>query len=145
MFSQAKWVYERMKLYKLMTLQPSWSSRQYTSVLGLDHKWVQKWKKRLDDVKEVTVKSFQSLSHAPKQPPLQIPHQAKEIVCQLREELSKKLHRPAGAKTILYALQKYHESQKSAFRFPTALSSINKILRERGYIQPKQKRFRESP
>jgi transposase InsO family protein len=143
MLSKAKWVYERMKLYELMTLQPHWSSREYASALGHDHKWVQKWKKRLKNEAEVTVKSFQSLSHAPKRPAIQIAQEAKEIVCQLREELSERFHRPAGAKTILYALQKYRESQKPAFRLPTALSSINKILRERGYIPPKQERFRE--
>lgn len=44
---------------------------------------------------------------------------------------------------ILYALNKYQESQKPAFRLPRALSSMNKILRERGYIQPRRERLRE--
>jgi transposase InsO family protein len=143
MLSEAKWVYERMKLHELIQLHPNWSIRQYAITVGHDHKWVQKWKKRLESDQVVSVKSFQSLSHVPKNPPQEIPEEAKAIVCQLREELSKKFHRSAGAKTILYALNKYRESQKPAFRLPMALSSINKILRERGYIQPRQERFRE--
>jgi hypothetical protein len=143
MLSEAKWVYERMRLYELLNLHPDWSSRQYAIALGHDHKWIQKWKKRLENGQEASVKSFQSLSPIAKHLPQSIPEEAKAIVCQFCEELSEKFHRPAGAKTILYALKKYQESQKPQFHLPLALSSINKILRERGYIRPKRKTLRE--
>jgi hypothetical protein len=143
MESEPKWVYERMKLYELMQAHPDWSSRHYAHVLGHDQKWVLKWKRRIETGIEISVKTFQSQSRAPNQPPRQIPEEAKAVICQLREELSETYHRKAGAKTILYALNKYRESQKPSFRLPTAPSTINKILRERGYIIPKQKGLRE--
>jgi hypothetical protein len=143
MHGDAYWVFERMKLYELMQQHPDWSSRHYATVLGHDHKWVQKWRKHYQAASVLTLKSFQSLSRAPKHPPQQISDEAKSIVCQLREALSEKFHRPAGAKTILYALEKYQESQKPTFRLPKALKTINAILRERGYIHAKRERFRE--
>ena len=87
MLSEAKWVYERMRLYELIRAQPKLSNRQYATALGHDHKWVQKWRKRLESEQEVTVKSFQSLPPIAKHLPQSIPEEAKAIVCQLRSAL----------------------------------------------------------
>jgi hypothetical protein len=85
MDGEASWVYERMKLYELLEMQPNLSNRQYARLLGHDHNWVRKWRLRFRDAEPITVKSFQSHSRAPKTPPERISEAAKEIVCQLRE------------------------------------------------------------
>jgi hypothetical protein len=143
MESEPKWVYERMKLYEVMMLHPDWSSRQYAHSLGHDHRWVQKWKSRIQSTGKVSVTTFQSHSRAPKHLPPKICEEAKDVVCQLREELSETFHRSAGPKTILTAVEKYRETQKPAFALPRASSSIRKILHERGYIGPKKVHLRE--
>jgi hypothetical protein len=143
MESEPKWVYERIKLYELMAIHPNWSSRQYAHSLGHDHRWVQKWKRRIQSATKVSLSIFQSRSRAPKHPPPKICEEAKAVVCQLREELSETFHRPAGPKTILNALDQYRNSRQASFALPRATSSIRKILHERGYISPKKVHLRE--
>jgi hypothetical protein len=48
---------------------------------------------------------FRSQSHKPKHRPKQLSNQVKDKICSLRERLSERFHRPAGAQTIQYFLK----------------------------------------
>jgi hypothetical protein len=105
MDTESLWVYERMKLYDLMQQQPGLSNRQYARYLQHDPKWVRKWRQRFQAAPEIQVNTFVSQSRAPHTPPRRVTAEVKEIVVQLRRELSEQYHRPAGHKTIQWGLQ----------------------------------------
>jgi hypothetical protein len=100
MDTESHWVYERMKLYRLLQEQPGLSDRQYARHLQHDPKWVRKWRQRFQATAEIQVKTFCSQSRAPHRRRQRVTPEVKEIVVQLRRELSERYHRPAGHKTI---------------------------------------------
>lgn len=143
MKSETEWTLERIKLYELMQQHPDWSYRAYARELGHDPSWVQKWYRRIKTAKPLNIDTFKSQSRAPKNPPHKISTEAKQLVVELTKELSEKYHRKAGAKTIQYGLEQRQKSQPLPFKVPKSASSINKILRETGHIQPPKPRLRE--
>ncbi len=136
MLSENEWVLERIKLYELVKTHPTWSLRQYARQLGHDVKWVSKWLRRFRTATEITLDVFKSWSRAPKTIHRRIEEKAKEIVCDLRQQLSVKFHRKAGAKTILWGLSEYLKRHPITFTLPQSGSTITQILRERGWILP---------
>lgn len=136
MLSETEWVLERMRLYDLTRTHPTWSLRQYARQLGHDVKWVSKWLGRIKTASSVTMEVFKSKSRAPKTIYRRIEEKAKEIVCDLRQQLSLKFHRNAGAKTILWGLAEYLKGHPVTFPLPKSRSTITQILRERGWILP---------
>jgi hypothetical protein len=135
MMSESEWVLERIKLYQLTRKHPDWSLRRYARELGHDPKWVRKWVQRIKAVAAVSLAVFQSQSRAPKTVHRKIGEEAKQLVCELRQQLSERFHRRAGAKTIAWGLAEYAKQHPVTFALPR-LTSITQILRERGYIQP---------
>lgn len=138
MLSENEWVLERIKLYELAKTHPTWSLRQYARQLGHDVKWVSKWLGRIRAASEVSLDLFKSWSRAPKTVYRHIEEKAKEIVCDLRQQLSVKFHRKAGAKTIRWGLEEYLKRHPITFKLPQSLSTITQILRERGWILPRR-------
>ena len=136
MENENAWVLERIKLYELMKVHPDWSLRHYGRELGHDLQWVRRWAARIRAATSITLDTFRSRSRAPHRPPKRIPQEAKELVGELRQVLSEKFHRKAGAKTILYGLQQYQQTHMPSFVLPKALSTITKILHELGWIVP---------
>lgn len=134
MNSETGWTLERMKLYQLTQTYPDWSLRQYARELGHDLKWVRQWTTRFKTASTVSLETFQCRSHAPKHCARRVSLQAKQLIVDLRHELSGQYHRKAGAKTILYHLQQLHTARPLPFTLPTAPSTIKKILREMGCI-----------
>ncbi len=145
MESEVQWVYDRLRLYSLMQEHPLWSPESYAEVLGRSSKWARKWQARFMSSKNKNLSMFLSHSRAPKNRPRQTSKEVKLIIGNLRQELSEKYHRNAGARLILYELNKYEQLgdlQKAGHFVPRASSTINAILYEMGYIQRSKPRER---
>lgn len=136
MFSESEWVFERVRLLMLKREHPDWSYRHCARELGHDPKWVRKWSLRFAAAQPVTLKTLRSVSRAPHHPPPRIPEQAKDLVVELRHELSEKFHRRAGPKLLHYGLERYCQLYSVDFRLPKATSTIAQILRERQCVLP---------
>jgi transposase InsO family protein len=134
MKDETEWILERIKLYQLMRQHPDWSNRQYARELGHEPKWVRKWKARIEAAATITLEVFRSHSRAPKTGRHKIGEEARQLVCQLRQQLSEKFHRKAGARTIAWGLREYNRQHPVTFPLPTSRSTIHQILHERGYI-----------
>jgi len=107
MWDESQWVLERLKLHELRQIHPEWSYGQYAKALKHDPGWVRKWSKRLQDNPVVTLKTLRSQSRAPHHPPERLSDKAKDLVVELRHELSEKFHRRAGPKLVQYGLSQY--------------------------------------
>ncbi len=132
MLSESELVYERQKLYALIQEHPDWSLRSYARTLQHDLTWVRKWTKRFQVLVTPNLEMFRSQSRKPKHSPKQLNDQLKDKICSLRESLSERYYRAAGAETIQYFLK------GQVPNIPCA-SSIYKALHERGYVQPRRK------
>jgi hypothetical protein len=143
MESEAKWFCERYKLYELMQAHPDWSLRQYARELQHDPKWVRKWIGRYRQSQKISFKSFCSYSRAPKTAPKRTADAAKDLIVQLRVELSEEFNRKAGAETILFGIERLRKQQGLELAMPKSDSTIKRILKERGYILPRPIRWRE--
>ena len=104
MDTESQWIFDRMRLYKLWQAHPDWSLRQFGRALGYDKSWVHKWLNRFQTATEKTWRMFLSQSRAPHRSPHRISDEVKQVVGELREQLSETFHRPAGGRTILYEL-----------------------------------------
>jgi hypothetical protein len=83
---------------------------------------------------------YLSQSRAPKNRPRQTPEAVKAVICELRESLSEKYHRAAGASLIRHYLHKHQIALDGKFFVPRSSRMITQILRERDYILPPRKR-----
>src|SRR5579871_1045603 len=132
MLSESQLIYERQKLYALMHEHPEWSLRTYARTLKHDLKWVRTWAKRFKAVVAPTLEMFRSQPRKPKHSPKQLADTLKDAICDLRESLSERFNRAAGAETIQYFLKAQVEALPCA-------RSIYKVLHERGYVQIRRK------
>jgi hypothetical protein len=140
MDTESQRIYDRMRLHRQMGEHPSWNAAQLAEAIGRSARWGRKWVTRLKSETSPSFKMYQSQSCAPKRRPRQTEEPVKEAICTLRERLSAEYHRPAGARLIAQTLQKETALQESQAFIPTSNRTINKILRERGYIQDAPKR-----
>jgi hypothetical protein len=143
MESEVQWFCERYKLYELMEAHPNWALRRYARELQHDLKWVRKWAARFRQTETINFKSFCSCSRAPKKAPESISEAAKDIIVQLREDLSEEFHRKAGAETILFGIERLKKQKSLETQMPRSTSSIQRVLKERGLILPPQARWHE--
>lgn len=143
MSSESEWVFERVQLLMLRRINPDWSYRRCARELGHDAKWVRKWSLRFAAAHPVTLKTLQSVSRAPHHPPPRIPEQAKDLVVELRHELSEQFHRRAGPKLLQFGLETYCKLHPVDFKLPKATSTIAGILRERHCILPRLAKYHE--
>jgi len=143
MDNESQWIFDRMRLYRLWQACPDWSLRQYAHELGYDANWVRKWLNRFKATATQTFRMFMSESRAPKSCPHQTSDEVKQVIGELREELSEKYHRPAGGRTILHELLKRDDLEAKGYIVPQSASTITRILKELGYIHPIPKRPRQ--
>jgi hypothetical protein len=108
--------------------------------VGSSEGWGRKWVKRLREEASPSFKMYQSQSRAPKHRPHQTAEAVKDTICTLRERLSANYHRLAGARLIAHALQQETVLRENHPFIPTSSRTINKVLREQGYIQDAPKR-----
>lgn len=136
MDSESYWIYERMRLYELLEAHPEWSLRQYARTLQHDARWVRKWRRRIQEAAPVRVTTFFSQSRAPHHPPQRVSEAAKQVVVELRHELSERFHRKAGAKTIQYGFEQRQQKGQASIAIPRSGNTITRILHEAGEILP---------
>src|SRR5262249_28140334 len=135
MMSESELMYERQKLFSLMQQYPEWSLRAYARVLHHDLKWVRTWAARFKALVTPTLDMFRSQSRRPNRSPNKLPETLKATICALRQPLSERFNRPAGAETIQYFLKGVVDA------IPCG-KSIYKALRERGHVQARGKKKR---
>ena len=135
MDSESEWVYDRMRLYKLMVAHPGLSSARLAEAVGRSARWVRKWVARFKATEQPDMRLFASQSRAPKRRPRQVGEAVKDAICQLRQALSEQYHRPAGALLIRVYLLKDEVVKALGGFVPRSSRTITRILRERGYIR----------
>lgn len=135
METETQWIYDRMALYHLHTVYPAWSPARLAQAIGRSERWARKWLHRLKAVITPSLSMYLSQSRAPKTRPRQTPEPVKDVICDLRVELSERYHRPAGGILIGLALRQDQTLQASGLFVPTSNRTISRILRERGYIR----------
>lgn len=143
MDTESQWIFDRMQLYRLWQAHPDWSLRQYGYQLGYDVNWVRKWLNRFKTRATRSFRMFLSESRAPKSCPHKTSPEVKKVIGELREELSERYHRSAGGQPILHELLKRDDLDAKGYGVPKSASTITRILKELGYIQPKSKRQRQ--
>ena len=143
MDNEIRRLYDRLRLYFLMREQPHWSPESYAEVLERSAKWARKWQQRFAEDESGTLAMFVSASRAPQTRPNQTPDAVKEVIADLREDLSEKYHRKAGARLILLELRERHDLKDLGYFVPQSASTINNILKEMGYIQAPKPKYRE--
>lgn len=100
MDTESQYIYDRMKLHRLMKAHPTWSSPQLAAAVGRCERWARKWMARFRAVKVPSFKMYKSHSRAPKTRPRQTNMVVKDAICEWRERLSEQYHCPAGAGLI---------------------------------------------
>jgi hypothetical protein len=143
MDSENVWIRERLKLHQLLQDQPDWSLRHYARELHHDLHWGRCPAAPIPSAVPLTLDTFRSRSRAPQHPPPPISEEAKQLVGELRHDLSEQFHRPAGAQTIRYGVQQYQQQYPGTFALPKASSTITPILHELGGIAPQRPTLHE--
>ena len=142
MDTESQRIYDRMTLHRLSTENPHWKSPQLADSIGRSERWVRKWLSRFAQATEDHFSMYLSQSRAPKTVTRQTAPEVKDVICDLREILSEKYHRKAGADLIRHYLLQDERLKDTDFFIPTSSRTITNILRERGYIQIAKKRER---
>lgn len=143
MDSEIRRMYDRLRLYFLIREQPNWAAESYAELIGRSAKWVRKWMRRFTEDQSGTLALFLSQSRAPKTCPKQTPESVKTLIGDLREALSEKYHRKAGARLILLELNKRQALQDADYFVPQSATTVHAILKELGYIPKRKRAFRE--
>lgn len=143
MDGESQWIFDRMRLYKLWEAHPEWSLRQFARVLGYDKGWVGKWLNRFKNTTCQSWQMFLSQSRAPHRSPHRISDEVRQVIGELREQLSETFHRQVGGRTILYELIQRDDLKQQGYIVPQSASTITRILKQLGYVLPKQKRQRQ--
>lgn len=105
MDSESERIFDRMRLHQLMKKHPDWSDKHFAQEIGKSDGWVRKWKARLENPTENSFKMYLSQSRAPKTIWRETPDEVKEVIGQMRVELSEQYYRKAGPKLILHELR----------------------------------------
>lgn len=143
MDSETRRFYDRMRLYFLMQAHPHWHPDSLAEVIGRTGRWVRDWQQRFAEDQSGTLGMFCSRSRAPHTRPEQTSQEVKHLIGRLREQLSEKYHRNAGARLILHELKQHTYLEENGHFVPRSPSTVNNILREMGYIQSWQRQPRE--
>jgi len=143
MDSEVQRVYDRLQLYFLVQKHPKWTDKAYAEQIGRCPRWVRKWRGRLADKTTLVMQDVLSRSRAPKTRPRQTPEPVKEVISQLREELSETYYRRAGARLILLHLNEQEALFEAGHFVPSSASAVHRVLKEMGYIPERRPRYRE--
>ena len=135
-------VFERMQLHRLMEQHTDWTNQHFADVLNKSEGWVRKWRYRFLNTPKHHFKMYLSQSRAPKTIWRETPNEVKAVIEQMRVELSEQYHRKAGPKLILHELRKREDLKDAGYYVPNSERTVAKVLKERGYIEPKYKRNR---
>ena len=134
MEGESYWVFERMRLQRLLQAHPDWSNRQYAREMQHDAKWVRKWRQRMAAGRPESLEVYRSRSRAPHHVPKRVSAESKELVMELRQSLSEQFHRRAGPKTLWFGYR-HRQAQGEQRELPHSARTLTRILHERGAIQ----------
>src|SRR5687767_1985216 len=96
MDSESERIFERMQLHRIIDLHPDWTNQHLADELGKSEGWVRKWRDRLLNPSQQNFKMYLSQSRAPKTIWRETPTEVKNIIGDMRVELSEQYHRKAG-------------------------------------------------
>lgn len=142
MDTESQRIYDRMTLHRLSMAHPDWKAPKLAEAVGRSERWARKWLSRFKASETHQFSMYLSQSRAPKTRHRETPDEVKDVICELRETLSEKYHRQAGADLIRHYLLADKDLKDTDFFIPTSTATITNILRERGYIPIKKKRER---
>jgi hypothetical protein len=143
MDSESARIFERMQLYHLLKKYPEWTNQHFADELGKSESWVRKWCSRFMRTSQPNFKIYLSESCAPKTIWRETPVVMKNVIADMRVELSEQYHRKAGPKLILHELRKREGLRDADHYLPNSERTIAKILREMGYVVPPCHRERQ--
>jgi len=142
MDTESQRIFDRMYLHRLMAEHPDWSDSRLAEAIGRCKAWVQEWRLRVIDPQVTNFSKYLSHSRAPHTRHGEVEEYIEDLICDLREELSEHYGRKAGPVTILQALEERTDLKDEGYHLPKSTRTIAKILKKRGYIPIKRKRFR---
>ena len=122
------WVQKRAELWQLLREIPGLSNRQLAHKVGMSPSWIQKWKRRLNNVNGTDIQLFLSLSRQRKTSPKKVTEAIEAKILHLREYLTEQYQRRVGARNILYHLHQDSDLKRLAVYIPTAASTIHEVL-----------------
>ena len=96
------WIADRSKLRELLVTQPELKTRDLVARTGRSERWVRKWRQRLAQTSPSDWQALQRRSSRPHRLRPAVDERVVEAILALRDELPARLHRVAGAPTILY-------------------------------------------
>jgi hypothetical protein len=132
---ETAWMFDRMRLYRLMQQHPTWSIARLAHALDRSASWVKKWRRRFREALEITLATFLSRSRAPRSSTRRVAEGVRRAVLELRQTLSVLYHQCAGPKRILYHLHHDTPLAEQGHRLPTSPTTIWRLLREAGRIR----------
>jgi DNA-binding MarR family transcriptional regulator len=138
--NELEWTHARIELYKLHKKNPTWTQKRLAEALGYSVSWVKKWLKRAKRASVKDLEVFTSQSRAPKNPARKVTERVRDVILTLRQKLTEKYKRVAGAYPILYHL--HHDGYfkgEERDNLPRSTSTIWQVLKDAGYIPEKVK------
>lgn len=130
-------IYDRLRLQELIEQHPEWTVTQLASELGRTRDFVYTWRERIFDPDNKTFKDkYMSRSCAPKSNEKWVHPTVEKVIIELREELSEKYARRAGAHLIIGELLKREDLKDAGHYLPTSPTTIYDVLKRHGYILP---------
>ena len=138
MDTEARRIFDRMRLEMMMEQHPEWTVTKYALELGRSRAFVYEWRDRINDPNNKTFAAkYMSRSCAPTSNEKWVQEEVEKAIIELREELSEKYARKAGPIPIIRELQKREDLKDEGYYLPTSPTTIATILRKYGYILPK--------
>ena len=135
-------IFDRMFLHRLIAKHQDWSNARLAREIGRSEAWVRKWRFRVLNPYVNNFEKYLSKSRAPKIRHGEVDTYIEDVICDLREELTEHYGRPAGPVTIIQALEERADLLDEGYHLPTSTKTVAKILKKRGYVATKRKRFR---
>jgi len=130
-------IYDRLRLHDLIEQYPDWSVTKLAQELGRTRHFVYTWQARIFDPNNKTFPNkYMSHSCAPQSNEKWVQPEVEKAILELREELSEKHARKAGAIPIIGELRKREDLKDAGYYLPTSSTTIYEILRRHGYILP---------
>jgi hypothetical protein len=124
-----------------MGLHPEWTQQQYATAVGMEVRWVKKWKPRLAQAEPDDEQVLHSRSRARKHPPERISQVVAERILEMRDSPPEGLRRKPGPKALLYYLPR--DEQVQGERLPRSSRTIYGILKRAGRIAHRRPQWHE--
>lgn len=136
---ETTWMYDRIRLYRLMQSHPDWSIPRLAAALQRSVSWVKKWRRRFREARAITFETFLSRSRAPKTSPQKVSESVVKAVLSLRKTLGELYHQRVGPKRILYHLREDTNLEQNGHRLPRSATTVWRILQDAGIYRCRER------